>query len=838
LKAAKPLPPLGPEQASFRADVGALGISSSRDVEPAPALGDPRGEEALSLALDIRSPGYHVYASGLEGPKRLERVAQLVRGKLKPGELSDWVYVNNFSDPGRPRALKLRTGEGARLRTALANLIAQLRQDLPKAFREEVFDEERARILDAFQRRQHEEEQRLNELAASENLGIQISQQGNITVVPLIGGKPIDPPQFEALRPDLKNQFEEAHKRFQHELRDHFARSREERMRVDEEIHEIEKEFARRLVKPKLESIATGFENPALAAHLNELLEHLVDHLEPFRATEPPSLPLPIALLAGSPEDQLSVYEVNVVVDNSRTAEPPTLVVDGPTYKSLFGSIDREVTRTGQLTTDFRKIRAGALLEADGGAIVVDVLDVLVEPFVWRILRRTLRSGRVEIEAYDPFVMFTTVGLRPEPIEVDTRVVLVGPRWVFEMLLVADEEFGDLFKILADFSPVVELDEASMRLLCGRIAKLCQDEGLPDFDADALAALVELAVREAGDRRRIHVGGELVLDAAREAGAIAHNRNGENIGRDDVAQSVRARAHRLDRIERDLREAVERGIVLLNVEGERVGQLNALSVGELSSRRFGRAGRVTASVGLGQKGVVNIEREAKLSGSTHDKGMLILEGFLRDRFARSRPLSLVASVAFEQSYGSVDGDSASLAELLAILSRIGGFALRQDLAVTGSVNQAGEVQAVGGVNEKIEGFFHCCRDKGCQGEQGVVIPYSNIEHLVLSSDVVATRTNPRRSTTPWIRLSKRWPRASPGSGAPRRRAPTDPLQRRDETRRAAGARASRPGFGRTTGVPESRSAATATRAPTRPRSRRWTRRFCPPTTRRRTPHTR
>jgi predicted ATP-dependent protease len=304
------------------------------------------------------------------------------------------------------------------------------------------------------------------------------------------------------------------------------------------------------------------------------------------------------------------------------------------------------------------------------------------------------------------------------------------------MLLLVDEEFADLFKVLADFSPIVERTESSTRALCGRVARLVETEGCLPFAGGALDSLVELGVREAGDRRRIDLGSERVLDAAREANAHARKKGRQAVSRGDVQAAVLARLHRLDRVEQDIRKAIERGQLRIDVDGTRVGQVNALSILELSGRAFGRAGRVSATVGLGARGVVNIEREAKLSGSTHDKGVLILEGFLRERFARGRPLSLVCSLAFEQSYGPVEGDSASLAELLAILSCIGGFPVRQDLAVTGSVDQAGHVQAVGGVSEKVEGFFHCCRAKGLTGRQGVIVPAANVENLVLADEAI------------------------------------------------------------------------------------------------------
>jgi ATP-dependent Lon protease len=737
VKAAPPPRELDASEARFRSDVGALGISSTRDVDPSAAIGDERGGQALGLALEMRSAGYHVFASGVEGPGRLERIEQLVRSML-PREVSlwDWIYVHNFADPLRPRAIRLRAGEGGRLARDLASFLAELREDLPKAFREQTFDVEKARVIESFQERQREDEARLNQLAAKEGFVIRITREGNIVMAPLVDGKLIESAEeLQSLGADRMAKLEDARRRLEHEIRAHLERTREERHRLDEEIRSIERDLAKRIAVPRLRSIAARYGDEKLSSHLEEMAEHIAENLEPFRTSASPELPFPLSL-GPRPEDALAVYEVNIVVDNSRTRTLPILVVDSPTYKNLFGTVDRVIEAFGRLSTDFRRIQAGALLRADGGVVIVHAEDILVEPFVWRILRRCLRSGRVEIEAYDPFVLFTTSGIRPEPIHVDTKVVLVGSRWLYEMLLIVDEEFADLFKVLADFSPIVERTESSTRALCGRVARLVETEGCLPFAGGALDSLVELGVREAGDRRRIDLGSERVLDAAREANAHARKKGRQAVSRGDVQAAVLARLHRLDRVEQDIRKAIERGQLRIDVDGTRVGQVNALSILELSGRAFGRAGRVSATVGLGARGVVNIEREAKLSGSTHDKGVLILEGFLRERFARGRPLSLVCSLAFEQSYGPVEGDSASLAELLAILSCIGGFPVRQDLAVTGSVDQAGHVQAVGGVSEKVEGFFHCCRAKGLTGRQGVIVPAANVENLVLADEAI------------------------------------------------------------------------------------------------------
>jgi predicted ATP-dependent protease len=738
----RPAPPpsqLGADQVAFHSDVGALGIRWAREVAPSRVLGDARGADALAMALAMSGPGYHVFACGIEGPDRLERLANLTRSLLqREAPPPDWVFVNDFRDATRPRALRLAAGQGLRLRADLAAFVAGLREDLPKAFREESFDDERRRLVEAFEERRHAKQKELEELARRGGFVLGAGPDGSVVLTPLVDGQPIESEeQYRALGEDRIARLEEARKQIAREIRERFEEDREERRRVDREIGAIEREFAARIVRPRVRSIAERHANAKVTAHLDELTEHLLDHLEPFssaEAKEPPLLPfLPREPLS----ERLAIYDVNVAVDNSGTAEPPVVVVDSPTYKNLFGTVDRVFDRAGRVVTDFRHVHAGALLRADGGAVVLSAEDALVEPFVWRILRRALRAGRVEIETYDPFVFFTISAIRPEPVDVTTKVVCCGPRWLFEALRTLDTEFRDLFKVLADFSPVLDRDADATRLLCGRIADLAEQEHLLPFEASGLDALVELAVREAGDRRKIAVGGEIVLDMAREASARARRAGLGKVTRDEVESAVRERVHRLDRIEQELRSEAERGVLRIEVEGRRVGQVNALAVAELGGHAFGRPTRVTAAVGLGEGGVLSVEREVELSSPTHSKGVLILQGFLRDRFSRRRPLSLVATLAFEQSYGAVAGDSASLAELLALLSQIGGFALRQDLAVTGSVDQAGEVQAVGGITEKVEGFFDCCRVKGLRAGQGVVVPSSNVEHLVLRADVAA-----------------------------------------------------------------------------------------------------
>ena len=721
---------------AFGVDVAALGINSSDDASHVAEFGDSRGRTALELALSAQAPGYNAFVAGVEGPRRLERIADICRNLASPGEPpKDWIYVYNFQSPERPRAIQLSAGDGRRLKTALEGLIGGLGDDLRVAFEEEAFETEKSALVEAFEAEQLEHQAEVEALARDSGVRI-ASQRGSVAIIPVIDGEPAQSEeQVEALGADRLQELHEIRLMIEKRLREVAERQQRNRQRLDDQIRQIERAFASKVIRPRIESLREKFDSEDLDDYLSSIVEHILDHLDPFREAPVQSRMFPFMPPLQQTEP-LSIYEVNVVVDNSEFATAPVVVVDSPTYKNLFGSIERSIDRFGQVTTDFRRIHAGAFLEADGGVLVISAEDALIEPFVWRILRRALRSGRVEIEAYDPFVGFTPAGIRPLPISVDTKVLLVGPRWLFERLLAFDDEFPDLFKVLADFSPIVDRTDSTMRALCARVAEIGNAERLLPFDAGALNALVEEAVREAGDRRKLNLGSERVLDVAREAAQQATAEQKPVVERADVLAAIRDRVHRRDRIERSIREQVARDILLVTLEGSQVGQINALTVTGFGQHQFGRPARVTASVGPGRAGIVSIDRETELSGSVHNKGVLILQGFLRRRFARKRPLSLAASVVFEQSYGHVEGDSASLAELLAILSDVGQFPLRQDRGVTGSVNQAGEVQAIGGINEKVEGFFDYCEASGLTGGHGVVFPAANIEHLVLRPDVI------------------------------------------------------------------------------------------------------
>jgi predicted ATP-dependent protease len=429
-------------------------------------------------------------------------------------------------------------------------------------------------------------------------------------------------------------------------------------------------------------------------------------------------------------------YQVNVVVDNSDTQGAPVLIEDTPTYKNLFGTIERVVDPHGRVVTNFTRIKAGSLLRANGGYLLFNLEDALTEPFVWKTLKRALQSTQIKIEAYDPFSFFTLSAMQPEATPMRTKVVVMGPPWLYYMLYFYDPDFAQLFKVKADFGEEMDATEAHQASYAHYLAHVCREEHLRHCDCSGVEAIAEFGMRRVADQDKLTSQFGALADLLREASYTATQSGTDVISRAHVEEALQARIYRSNRVEEKLRELITEGTVLIDTDGHRVGQVNGLAVLQLGDHTFGRPSRLTATVSMGRSGIVNIEREAKLSGNTHDKGVLILSGYLRQMYAQDKPLALSASLCFEQSYSGIDGDSASSTELFVLLCRLANLPVRQDLAVTGSVNQAGDIQAIGGVNEKIEGFYDVCRQNGLTGAQGVIIPQTNVRNLMLRPDVV------------------------------------------------------------------------------------------------------
>lgn len=728
---------LSAEEIRFRSTLQGR-FTSTKELSGAKKFsGQERALAALDLGLGVGGTGYNIFVSGLTGADKLESVRRWIAARgVSSSTPGDWIYVHNFRQPDSPSAIYLQPGQGKRLRDMMQDLVKTLREELPKAFRQEAFDKEKASLAEKYNNRAQELNAQFAALARERGFQLQAGSRGHIYFVPVVDGKPLQRPQdFTALSDDERREVEKRQQELSLEM-ERLARRQQEIMReMEEDIRLVERRFCESLVSPILERMKRELNNDEVNNYLADVRQHILDNLDDFKESAAAPIALPFMPMPRERNPYLE-FEVNIVVDNSQTAGAPIIVESAPTYLNLFGTIERVVDRFGRVVTNFTRIKSGSFLRAHGGYLIFNLEDAITEPAVWKVLKRTLRSGRIEMETYEPFALFSASGLKPEAVSVSTKVIVLGSALLYHLLYVWDDEFHELFKVRADFNPVMRRDEEHQFAYAQWVGSLCNEEGLPHFDPSGVERLIEFGARQAGDRDKVSASYAAIADLAREAAFWARKEDRQLVAARHVEQALESRVYRSNRIEEDIRELIANGTILVDIAGHKVGQVNGLSVIEIGGYAFGRPSRVTASVGMGQAGIINIERESKLSGSIHDKGMLILAGYLRNRFGQNQPLALSASLCFEQSYSGVEGDSASSTELYALLSRLADIPLRQDIAVTGSVNQWGEVQAIGGVNEKIEGFYDVCRAIGLSGTQGVLIPEANVRHLVLRRDVI------------------------------------------------------------------------------------------------------
>src|SRR6266581_7967815 len=726
-------------EARRRADLSTLTFTTTADLEPLTTMvGQERAVQALHLGLGMPQQGYNIFVSGLAGSGARTQIEALLREKAAtlptPG---DWVYVHNFRSPDQPQALALQPGQGQQLRQDMEGLVAHLRETLPKAFRQEVFEKEQRELGEKYEREVRRLQETFSRMARDNDFGIQADASGNIAFIPLRDDRPMPPEELEHLSEEQRQDLERRQNQVVQEFRSVMLRQRQLMQQLTAEIREVERNFSALLIAPLVTELKQRHAQERVQRYLEAVQEHMLAHLDLFKeggpqapAGAPPFVPPP------SERELFLEYTVNVVVDNSEVRGAPVTVEDTPSYKNLFGTIDRVVDPHGRVVTNFSRIKAGSLLRASGGYVLLHVEDALTEPMVWKTLKRTLQGNRIQIETYDPFAFFTVSALQPEPIPIQTKVVVMGHPSLYYLLYFNDPDFAQIFKVRADFGEEMANTAMHQASYAYFIADLCRQERLRHFDRSGVEAILEYGMRAVADQQKLASQLDLLADVVREASYTAGQDGADVVSRAHVDRALQARIFRANRSEERLQEFIQSGTILIDTAGSHVGQINGLSVLQLGDYTFGRPSRVTVTTSMGTSGIVNIEREAKLSGSTHDKGVLILSGYLRQMYAQDKPLTLSASLCFEQSYSGIDGDSASSTELYALLSRLANLPLRQDLAVTGSVNQWGEVQAIGGVNEKIEGFFDVCLQHGLTGQQGVLIPQANVRNLMLRHDVV------------------------------------------------------------------------------------------------------
>jgi lon-related putative ATP-dependent protease len=700
-------------------------------------IGQERALRAIQTGLDIKSLGYNVFITGMVGTGRTTTVKQLLE-RLEKGDRipEDILYVHNFKYPDEPVLIMLPAGQGKEFGEAIASLIDMLKTDIPHLLKSPYYTEKRDAIVETQQKKQRDILQKFEEVVAEQGFSVIQVQMGMFSrpdLIPVLEGQPVPFPKIEGLVKEKKIPKEtlDALRAKYEELTSKLEAVFESLKEIDEQTRDLlrgwDEESIAPVIRDAIDEVRTRFAFPKIGAYLDEVEKALVNMINAFKSQKKEDK---------EPAEDFQEYRVNLLVDNSDERGAPVVMETNPNYVNLFGSIETAYSRAGMGQTDFTMIKAGSFLKANGGYLVINALDALVEPGVWATLKRTLRNQIFEIQNYLQMYLFSNTRLKPEPIKSDVKVVMIGDASIYNYLYFADEDFKKIFKIKAEFDSEMAKGEKAVGDYVRFVKKICDDDGLVPLDRDGLAALIEYATRIAGRRRKLSTRFHVIADVVRESSYWARRNKKEAAGRADVEKAILERFERVSLIEDKIQEMIEEGTILIDTEGAVVGQVNGLSVYDMGQFMFGKPARITARTAMGRTGVINIEREADLSGPTHNKGVLILGGYLRGKYATKRPLSLTASVAFEQSYGGVDGDSASSTEVYAILSSLSGLPLRQDLAVTGSLNQKGEIQPIGGVNEKIEGFFDVCRAKGLTGTQGVLIPRQNVQNLMLRAEVV------------------------------------------------------------------------------------------------------
>lgn len=736
--------PLPRELSAEEVDTGpieGLEFDDTSHLEPLDEIvGQDRAMASIEVGLGISQDGYNIFVAGLTGTGKMGTIRKSLRKRLDISTVpDDWVYVNNFDNPDEPWAIKLPPGKAKRLQKDMNRLVERLKEALPKAFHQQDFGREKEQLSERYQNRIEQQAEQIRSRAKEQGFQAVFSGAGGVAFVPLIEGKPAEKTeQIEQLPEEEKKRIAEGEKELSKEIIRMTQQQQEMMESLSEEVRDIERQFASYVVKPMIDAIKSSYhDNQRLQEYLDRAAEHILDNLSDFK--EKPRGPHTVspveAMMGGGSDPKFLEYQVNVVVDHSESETAPIVIEEAPTYRNLFGSIDRTVDRWGRLVTNFTQIKPGSLLRANGGYLVFNIEDALSEPFVYKSLKRALKSGYVQLESYNPWLPFSTGGLRPEPIPIATKVVVIGKPVLYYLLRFYDDEFASIFKIKADFGTEMDRSVKHELLYARFIATLSKDEGLHPLSRDAVEEVIRFGSKQVAGKNKLLTRFSEIADLLRESHYFAKIEGSNLVELTHVRRALENRIYRSDRIAEKIRELIDEGTLLVDTEGSKIGQVNGLAVIDLGDYAFGKPNRVTASVGIGSDGLINIEREAKLSGSTHDKGILILSGFLRNKYGRQRPLSLSASICLEQSYGGVEGDSASSTELFALLSNLAQVPLRQDIAVTGSVNQWGQIQAVGGVNEKIEGFFDVCRVVGLNSKQGVCIPASNVRNLVLRHDV-------------------------------------------------------------------------------------------------------
>lgn len=727
---------LSPEELIWRCDPAQFEFETTEKLSCLEeSIGQDRALTAIEFGLGIEADGFNIFILGEPGTGRSSTIKKLLEKRsLNEAQPDDWCYVHDFDDGSRPTHIRLPAGQGGSLHKDVEELVMQLAAAIPKVFESKEYEQAKNQITNESQEKNKKLVQELEEQVNKEGFLLQRTV-GGLVLVPTKDDEPLSQRDFAELAEEERKAIEEKGAVLQERLNEVLRKvvELEKEMRIA--TLKMEKDFLSRALCHLFEDLAEKYQKyPKVLAHFENSMKDILNRVDEFRPTQGAQV-MPGGRM-GRQEPSFDRYRINLFVDNSAAKGAPVVYEANPTYFNLFGRIEH-IIQSGTATTNFTMVKPGALHRANGGYLILDCREVLINLFSYEALKRSLRNGEVKIEDMaEQFRLIATVSLKPQPIPLRCKVILIGMPWLYYLLYQLDPDFRKYFKVKADFNWMMDNTWENVQQYALFVATKCQEEKLLPFAPSGVARVVEHAARLIEDKNRLSSRFIDVADLIREAAFFAKRHNVDKVEREHVELAIESKIYRSNRVEERVRELIDDGTLLIDTEGEVPGQLNGLSVFMLGDYAFGRPSRITVRTFMGKEGVVNIEREAKLSGPIYDKGLMILSGFIGDRYAQDKPLTLAASICFEQSYAGVEGDSASSAELYGLLSALSGLPINQAIAVTGSVNQRGQVQSIGGVNEKVEGFYAVCKAKGLTGKQGVIVPASNVQNLMLKQEVV------------------------------------------------------------------------------------------------------
>lgn len=743
LKSAESFPKLSHEELSWKCDPEVFDFKSTSEIEPNEGiLGQDRAIRAIKLGVNLRSPGYNIYISGLSGTGKASSVKKILESIAdRCPILNDYAYVNNFRNQDNPLLLTFLAGQAKAFKDDMASLIEFFKNKIPSALESDVYLKKRKKIFESYSVKEKELVRSFEDKITKDgfSLGqIQIGETSRPDVIPIINSKATPIQELDKLVQDgsisqnIASEIHDKYNAFQQELIQLFKKGLKLSQGMHQEASKLEQKEVEVIVRGAMTGFKEKYTDAKILSYLEQVEDSVLDNLQIFKGQKPEGDETSEGFII----DYFKEYEVNIILDNSSQKECPVIIEITPSFTNLFGTIEKISDGHGGWYADFTKIKAGSFLKANGGFLVLSVNSVFEEHGVWRTLKRILTHRKLEIQDSMNYFQIAPSIIKPEQIDVDTKVILIGSSQVYSLLAENEYDFKKIFKIKAEFDYEISRTSDVMVEYSRVIKKMIQEESLLEFDKSAVGALLELSARYAGQKNKLTARFSVIADLAREANFWASQANDKIVGKSHIATAYHYARERHSLPEDKMSEMIQDGTFLIETSGMKVGQINGLAVYGNEFFAFGKPSKITAAVSLGNGNIINVEREAGMSGGTYNKGVLIISGYFKETFGQEFPLSFSANLVFEQSYGMIDGDSASAAEIFVLLSQISGFPLNQSFAVTGSVNQKGDIQPIGGVNEKIEGFYDTCNLTNFTGEQGVIIPYQNVKDLMLRQDII------------------------------------------------------------------------------------------------------